>query len=60
MSERLDKEVRRQAFIRVMGLVSAGAGCCPGCQQQAEAFTKRRATPGVGKERCLDCWRAER
>ena len=60
MSERPDEALRRQAFIRVVGLTLAGEGHCPGCGQQKEVFCKRRATPGPGKERCLDCWRAER
>jgi hypothetical protein len=60
MSEPLEEELRRQTFIRVMRLVSAGIGRCAGCQQQAEIFSKRRTTPTPGKERCLDCWRAER
>lgn len=60
MSERAEEALRRQTLIRVMGLIFAGKGRCAGCQQRAEIFSKRRAPPGSGKERCLDCWRAER
>ena len=60
MSKNPDEALRRQTLIRVMSLLSAGMGHCAGCQQRAEIFSKRRATPGEGKERCLDCWRAER
>ena len=60
MSERAEEALRRQMFIRAMGLLSTGTGRCAGCEQRAEIFSKRRATPGQGKERCLDCWRAER
>lgn len=60
MSENPEEALRRQTFIRVMSLISAGMGRCAGCHQRAEIFSKRRATPGGGKERCLDCWKAER
>jgi hypothetical protein len=60
MSEHLNEALRRQAFIRLMSLAPAGYGICPGCMQKKEVFSRRRATPGEGKERCLDCWRAER
>lgn len=60
MSNQSADELRRQTCIRVMRLVFEGFGQCPGCQQRAELFSKRRATPGPGKERCLDCWRTER
>lgn len=59
-SEPLEEALRRQTFIRAMGLVFVGAGSCPGCGQKKAIFSKRQATPGPGKERCLDCWRAER
>ena len=60
MSENAEEALPRQTLIRVMGLISAGTGRCPGCHQRAAVFFKRRATPGQRKERCLDCWRAER
>ena len=60
MSENLDEALRRQAFIRTMSLTPAGYGICPGCMQKKAVFARRRAIPGEGKERCLDCWRAER
>lgn len=60
MSENSEAALRRQTLIRVKYLISAGMGRCAGCQQRAEVFSKRRTTPGPGKERCLDCWRAER
>ncbi len=56
-----DEEVlRRQIFIRVMCLAFTGTGYCPGCQQRADVFSKRRGTPGQTKDRCLDCWKMER
>ena len=60
MSEAANEALRLQAFQRVMRLVFAGAGHCPGCQQQKAIFARRSAMPGPTKERCLDCWRAER
>jgi hypothetical protein len=60
MSENLEEAVRRQAFLRLMNLAPAGYGICPDCMQKKAVFARRRATPGPGKERCLDCWRAER
>jgi transposase len=60
MSEHLDEALRRQAFIHLMSLIPAGYGICPGCMQKTEVFSRRHATPGEGKERCLDCWRTER
>lgn len=60
MSGSSDEALRRQTFIRAMGLIFGGMGRCPGCQQRAEVYSKRRTTPGQGKERCLDCWRTER
>ena len=60
MSESSDEALRRQTLIRMMGLIFAGMGRCAGCQQRTEIFSMRRTTPGVGKERCLDCWRAAR
>ena len=59
MSESSEEAQRRQTFLRMMGLTLAGEGYCPGCGQKKEVFSKRRAG-GPGKERCLDCWRAER
>ena len=59
MSQHTEEAQRRENLIRVMSLVLGGMGRCPGCQQQREIFYRRRAI-GVGKERCLDCWRAER
>ena len=59
MSEHAEEVERRQHFIRVMGLICGGMGRCPGCQQLREIFSCRRAI-GVTKERCLDCWKAER
>lgn len=59
MSKSPEEAQRRQTFLRVMGLTLAGEGYCPGCGQKKEVFSKRRAG-GPGKERCLDCWRAER
>lgn len=60
MSENLDEALRRQAFIRMMSLTPAGYGICPGCMEKKAVFSRRRVIPGEGKERCLDCWRAER
>lgn len=60
MSEPLEEALRRQTLIRVMSQISAGMGRCAGCHQRAEVFSKRRATSGEAKERCLDCWRTER
>jgi hypothetical protein len=60
MSENLDEALCRHAFLRMMGLTPAGYGICPGCLQKKVVFAPRRATPDAGKERCLDCWRAER
>ena len=60
MSEHAEEALRRQTFIQVMSLISAGMGRCAGCEQRAEVYSKRRATPGQGKERCLDCWKCER
>ena len=60
MSEPPEEALRRQTCIRMMGLNFAGMGRCAGCQQRAAIFSKRRATPGEGKERCLACWRTVR
>jgi hypothetical protein len=60
MSEHAEEALRRQTFLRTTGLLSAGTRRCAGSQQRAELFSKRRATPGQGKARYLDCWRAER
>lgn len=60
MSERSEEALRRQTLIRVLNLISAGMGRCAGCSQRAEVYSKRRTTLAPGKERCLDCWRAER
>ncbi len=59
MSETADEALRRENFIRVMGLILGGIGRCPGCQQLRDIFYRQRAI-GATKERCLDCWRAER
>jgi hypothetical protein len=59
MSEHTEEAERREHLIRVLGLVLGGMGRCPGCQELREIFYRRRAI-GAGKERCLDCWRAER
>jgi hypothetical protein len=60
MSEATDTPLRRQTVLRMLGLAAVGTGRCPECQQRAEIFTRRRGTPGQAKERCLDCWKAER
>ena len=60
MSESSEEALRRQTYIRVLGLIFIGLGRCSGCHQRAEIFSKRRTSPGPGKERCLDCWRTER
>lgn len=60
VGENTEEALRRQTVIRVMGLTFAGMGRCARCHQRADIFSKRRTTPGQGKERCLDCWRAER
>jgi hypothetical protein len=60
MSETLDEAPRRQAFLRVRRLTPAGYGISPGYLQKQEVFSRRRVTPGEARERCLDCWRAER
>lgn len=59
MSGNAEEALRRQTFLRVMDLTLAGEGSCPGCGQKKAVFSKRRAG-GLGKERCLDCWRTER
>lgn len=58
MSESREEALRRQTFIRVLGLSFIGMGRCSSGHQRAEIFSKRRTTPGQGKDRCLDCWRA--
>lgn len=60
MRETNEEALRRQPFIRMMGLVFAGQGVCPGCRQKKEVFVPRRAIPDMRKERWLDCWKAER
>lgn len=60
MSKRSEEALRRQTVIRVMGLIMAGEGRCPGCGQKKAVLSKQRATPGEAKERCLECWRTER
>jgi len=60
MSTPADEALRRQTVIRVLHLATVGTGRCPDCQQHAEIFSRRRATPSSAKERCLDCWRSER
>jgi hypothetical protein len=60
LMEERQAEALRQTFIRMMNLTFAGYGICPGCTQKQQVFSRRRATPGSGKERCLDCWRTER
>lgn len=60
MSEPREEALRRQTLIRVMSLISAGMGRCALLAASAAIFSKRRATPGEAKARCLACWRAER
>lgn len=60
MSEHTEDAQRRQTVLRLMGLVFVGAGACPGCGQKGEIFARRSTLPAPGKERCLECWRAER
>ena len=59
MSEAADAALRRQALIRLLDLTALGTGRCPDCRQAAEMFSRRRASPGAAKERCLVCWRAK-
>jgi hypothetical protein len=60
MSDTDEEALRRYTLIRLLGLVSAGTGRCPGCGQETERFVKRAAPSGDRKPRCLDCWKAER
>ena len=60
MHEDLNEALRRLAFTRMMRLIPAGYGICPGCLQQKAVLARQRILPGEGKERCLDCWKAER
>ena len=60
MSQNAEEALRHHLLIRTLKLTVVGTGRCPGCQQQAEIFSWQRAIPGVGKERCLDCWKTER
>jgi hypothetical protein len=60
MSESTDEALRRQILRRAILFVFVGTGSCPGCHQPKEIYARRRVTPGPAKERCLDCWRAER
>ena len=59
MREHAEEAEHRQHVIRVMGLIVGGMGRCPGCHQLREIFYRRRAIAPT-KERCLDCWNAER
>ncbi len=59
MGEAADATLRRQALMRLLGLAFIGTGRCPHCRQNAEMFSRRRATPGAAKECCLECWRAK-
>jgi hypothetical protein len=60
MSEDTEEAQRRRAVMRGLELVPAGTGHCPGCHQRAEVFARRSALPGLSREQCLDCWKAER
>lgn len=60
MSEYTDEVLRRQNMRRPLVLAFVGTGCCPGCQEPKEIYARRRVTPGPTRERCLECWRAER
>jgi hypothetical protein len=60
MNQTDEEALRRQTLIRVMGLTFAGYGICPGCLHKKAVFSRRQTIPGIGKERCLDCWKAER
>ena len=60
VSKNTEEMLRRQVFPRTLNLAAVGIGRCPTCQQCAELFSRRRATPGEAKERCLDCWKVER
>ena len=60
MSETADEALRRQRFIRMLHLLSAGTGHCRGCEQLRERFVKRKAHSGDRSPRCLDCWKVER
>jgi hypothetical protein len=59
MSQNAEEVQRSQLLIRTLKLTMVGTGRCPGCQRWAEIFSRQQAIPGVGKERCLDCWKAE-
>lgn len=51
MNETDDEALRRQTFIRMLDLTSAGTGHCPGCGQETDLFVKR--TPGGGYQAVL-------
>jgi hypothetical protein len=60
MSEHTNEALRRQRLRSPVVLAFVGTGFCPGCHQQKEIFAPRRVAPGPTRERCLDCWGAER
>lgn len=60
MSEDTNEVLRRQIVKRTVVLALVGIGYCPGCHQPKAIFARRRVTPGPSRERCLECWKAER